>query len=421
MSKPLDGIRVIDFTNAVAGPTATSLLGDYGAHVIKVEAPDSRFINPPGAAPLKPGAPDEPYNRVMHFNELNRSKHSLVLDLARPQGHRRFLQLASVCDVVVENFSPRVLSNLRIDYPDLRVVRPDIIVISMPAFGKSGPYRDRISYGPGIDAMSGLSYLTGYQDGPPMKPGNFFCDQNAAQLAVISCLAALRHRAHTGEGQWIECAMIEGELQVIAEALIDYQINGRIQTRTGNRHPRIAPHGVYPCMGDDKWVAIAAGDDDEFRALCSVMGRPELGVDARFATLEGRLANQDSLDEAISGWTRGRDHLDVQRELQAAGVPAGAALNTAELLADEHVRARGGFEEVEYPDLARPFPHTRAAFKLRVHQSRIDRRAPQYGEHNRAVLCDLLGLQPAALDELKAEGITRDRPTEAATQPGSRQ
>jgi len=411
--RPLGGMRVVDFTNAVAGPTATGLLGDFGAEVIKVEGPDTRAPHPPGAGPLRPGAPDEPYNRVMHFNDLNRSKLSVVLDVRRPAGRQRFLDLVRVSDVVVENFSPRVLANLGVDYDDLRTVRPDLILVSMPAFGKSGPYRDRISYGPGIDAMSGLSHLTGYAGGPPNKPGNFYCDQNAGLLAATSVLAALRHRRRTGEGQWVECAMIEGELQVVAEALLDYQMNGRVQTRTGNRHPWMAPHGVYRCAGTDAWVAIAVATDEQFAALCIAMGRPELSADPRFAGALVRYRHQDELDAEVAGWTASRDHREVQHTLQAAGVPAGAALNVAELLADEHVRARDQFQTVEYADLARPYPHTRAAFTLRVHQSRIARGAPRFGEHNGAMLGDLLGLSAATLAEMREQRLTADRPEDS--------
>ncbi len=407
------GIRIVDFTNAVAGPTATSLLGDYGAEVIKIEAPDGRQPNPPGTAPLRPGAADEPYNRVMHFNDLNRSKLSLVLDLAKPAGRQRFLELVQVSDAVIENFSPRVAGNLRIDYPDLRRVRPDIILLSMPAFGKSGPYRDRISYGPGIDAMSGISHLTGYEDGPPMKPGNFFCDQNAALLAASSCLAALRHRNRSGEGQYVECAMIDGELQVVAEALLDYQMNGRVQTRTGNRHPSIAPHGVYRCAGEDAWLAITAGTEAEFNALCQVINRPELTADPRFATNAARHEHQDELDAVIAGWTVSQVKLSAQHTLQAAGVPAGAALNVAELLANEQVKARGQFEEVEYADLVQPYPHTRAAFKLRVHTSRIERRAPRFSEHTRQILAELLGASVSEVEQLYEHGVTRAAPLDA--------
>ncbi|HLZ68445.1 MAG TPA: CoA transferase [Dehalococcoidia bacterium] len=441
MAKPLAGIRVLDFTNAVAGPTATSILGDFGADVIKIEGPDTRHRNPPGAAPLRPGAADEPWNRVIHFNDLNRSKRSLVLDLRRAEGRALFLELAKLSDAVLENFSPRVMANLGLDYPDLCRVRPDIILVSMPAFGKSGPYKNRISYGPGIDAMSGLSHLTGYEDGPPSKPGNFYCDQNAAQLAALSLLAAVRHRRRTGEGQYVECAMIEGELQVVAEALLDAQMNGRVQKRIGNRHPTMAPHGVFAAekrneergdRGDGRqsdspvaiqapggdWIAIAVETDAQFVALCREMGRPELAADARFAGALARHANQAALDAMIGEWTSGQNKHALQRRLQAAGVPAGAVLNVRELLEDEHVQFRDVFQQIDYPDLERPFPHTRVAFKLRGrHGSRIDTPAPRFGGANRAVLGDLLGLKAESFAALQAGGITAELPAEA---PGAR-
>lgn len=192
--KPLEGLRVIDFTNAVAGPIASYLLADLGATVIKLEAPGSRPIHAAGTAPLQEGSERAGYDRIMIFNQLNHGKRSVVLDAAKPEGRELFLDLVRKSDVLVQNFSPRVMPNLGLDYETLRGANPGLIMLSMPAFGLSGPYRDRISYGPGIDAMSGLSHLTGYADGPPMKPGNFFCDQNAGLHAAVSALAALWHR-----------------------------------------------------------------------------------------------------------------------------------------------------------------------------------------------------------------------------------
>ncbi|MGH2588799.1 MAG: CaiB/BaiF CoA transferase family protein, partial [Dehalococcoidia bacterium] len=244
---PLTGVRVIDFTNAVAGPVCAQVLGDLGAEVIKVESPTARSPRAHGTPLLSADLPDHPWNRLTSFNELNRSKLGVAFDAGAPAGREAFLRLATVSDVIVENFAPRVVGNLGIDYERIRAVRPDIVYCSMPAFGKSGPYRDRISYGPGIDAMSGLSHLTGYEGGPPMKPGNYYCDYNAALLAAFGILAALEHRDRTGEGQYVEAAMIEGELQLLGEALLDAQMNGRHGERIGNRDSSIAPHGVYPC------------------------------------------------------------------------------------------------------------------------------------------------------------------------------
>jgi crotonobetainyl-CoA:carnitine CoA-transferase CaiB-like acyl-CoA transferase len=449
---PLADVRIIDFTNAVAGPTCTHILGDMGADVVKVESPTARSAkahgvpldivqenlrrytgasddpitvpsptprgtDAPGTPLPAPDVPDRPWNRLTNFNELNRSKRGIVLDVATPEGRDAFLRLAMVCDVVVENFAPRVVGNLGIDYAHVCTVRPDIIYVSMPAFGKSGPYRDRISYGPGIDAMSGLSHLTGYEGGPPMKPGNFYCDQNAGLTAALAVLAALDHRERTGEGQYVETAMIEGELQLIGEALLDAELNGRDHDRRGSRDTSMAPHGVYPCrpgLGSDAWIAIAVETDDQWRALCAVIGRPELAEDARFGDVVSRYRHQEQADAIIAAWTATRDRYDAMRALQAVGVPAGAALTMPDLHADPHVRARGVFRTVVHPEQG-PIPHTRTAFKLSGYPTAGPRLpAPCFGQDNTAVMRDLLGLSAGQVAALEAAGIITDHPLPVA-------
>ena len=411
MTKPLDGIRVIDFTNSVAGPLSCAILGDMGAEVIKIEEPRARATAVADCPPVE-GAPDHPWNRGARFNELNRSKKHVALDVAHPKGRELFHRLAAVSDVMIENFSPNVVTRLGIDYETLRQVQPSIICVSMPAFGKSGPYKDRRSYGPGIDAMSGLSHLTGYADGAPLKPGNFFCDQNAALLTALSVVAALRHRDRTGEGQYIEMPMIEGEMQLLADAYLDYEFNGRIRSRIGNRHTSMAPHGVYRCLGDDKWVAIAVGSDAEWQALCRVIGRQELVYDPKYADVVSRYRHQDELDAMIGEWTQARDHREVMNTLQAAGVRAGAALTNDEMFDDPHIQARGLFEWVRHPEMGL-FPHLRLAFKLLGTPAPIERSAPLFGEHNDYVFKRLLGLSDDEVKRLVEEGITSYQPVGA--------
>ena len=410
--KPLAGVRVIDFTNAVAGPIAGFILADLGADVIKVEAPTARPLHAAGTAPLLPGGEDRSYDRMMMWNELNHGKRGVSLDVANAEGRMLFLELAGKSDIVIENFAPRVMGNLGIDYEALRQVNPAIIVVSMPAFGLSGPYRERIAYGPGIDAMSGCSHLTGYPDGPPMKPGNFFCDQNAGVHAAIATLAALRHRRATGEGQFVELAMIEGEFQILGDAYIDYAMNGRERRRQGNDHPRMAPHDAFPCAGEDAWVAIAVEGDEQWRALCALLGRADLSTDPRFARERDRHANRALLREPISAWTRRRTHYEAQHALQAAGVPAGAVLNCLELLRDPHVIARGGFGYVDVPDVG-PAPYPRVAFTLSETPVPVSGPAPGFGQHNRAVFGELLDHGDAELAEFEAAGVIASIPSGA--------
>lgn len=406
--KPLDGVRVLDFTTAVAGPIASFVLADLGAEVIKVDEPRVRLAIRGDMAPL-PGAPDRPYNRQTNFNELNRGKLSIGLDVASPEGRDLFLRLAAVCDIVIENFSPRVVGNLGVDYNDVRAVNDAIIYLSMPAFGKTGPYAEMRSYGPGIDAMSGLSHLTGYLDGPPLKPGNYYCDQNAGLHAAFAALSALYHRRRTGEGQYIETPMIEGELEVIGEAIMDVALNGRDQPRLGNRHPSIAPHGVYPCRGEDQWVTIVAADDPQWQALCRVLGREDLLTNPRFREPVSRYRYQDELDQIIAAWTAVRQKREVQETLQAAGVSAAAALAVHELYDDPQIVSRSGFQYAEHPE-AGPFPHTRVAFTLSETPAPVTRSGPLFAGGNAYVFRDLLRLPAAEIERLTAQGVITDDP-----------
>lgn len=417
--RPLEGMRIVDFTVAVAGPIATAVLGDLGAEVIKVEAPNGRPITGAGAAPLQPGFPDRPYDRLSVFNELNHAKRGISLDVATPEGRELFLRLVAISDVVVQNFAPRVMGNLGLDYGTLRGANPDIILVSMPAFGLDGPYRDRSAYGPGVDAMSGLSHLTGYADGPPMKPGNFFCDQQAGILAAFATLAALWHRAHGGEGQHVVMPMIDGEFQVLGDAYLDYAMNGRERRRSGNDHAWMAPHDVFPCRGEDAWVAIAVEDDGQWGALCRVMGRPALAGDPRFATPEARHRNRAALRPLLAAWTAERMHYEAMHTLQAAGVPAGAVVNALELLSDPHVAARHGFEYVDVPGVG-PTPYPRVAFILDGTPVPIEKPAPGFAQDNDYVYRELLGLREQELESLEARGIVSRVPLGEGANAGGR-
>ena len=413
MGRALEGIRLLEMTIAVAGPVCCHVLGDMGAEVIKVEEPRSRARTPMHLPKPLPGVPDHPYNRIVNFNELNRSKRLLSLNVSKDEGRKIYLRLAEQCDVMVENFAPRVVGNLGIDYESVRKVNPGIIYVSMPAFGKTGPYKDRGSYGPGIDAMSGISHLTGYPDRNPGKPANFFCDQNAGLHAAFAILTALRHRRRTGEGQYIEMSMLEGELQAVAPAIMDVTLNGRDGVRTANRHDWFAPHGVYPCVGDDAWVAIAVTSDDQWQALCGAMGRADLAADARYRAQTDRHAHQEAIDPIIAAWTKDQTHYRVQEQLQAAGVPAGAVLQVDELFEDPQMKHRGSFAWAEHPELG-PFPHTRTAWLSQQGNHGVSRPGPTFGNANDYVFRDLLGMDDDAVRHLIDAEVTSYSPVGGA-------
>ena len=411
--RPLSGVRIIDLTVAVAGPIATQLLAGLGADVIRIEPPWGRPRVPTTVAPPLDGAADEPWNRYPLFNELHLGKRSVALNLLKPMGRATLLDLVRVSDVLVENFSPRVMGNFDLEWEQLQAANPGLIFVSMPAFGKHGPHRDRVSYGPGIDAMSGLSWLTGYSDGAPLKPGNFYCDQNAGLHAAFAVVSALRERERTGRGQTVELAMLEGELQLLGDALVSYQLNGREPTRLGNDHSSMAPHDVFPARGDDAWIAISCRDDADWAALLAVMGhddghrRAVLENDHRYATALRRWKHRAELRESLSTWTGVQDSAALATRLQQRGVPASNVRGARDLLRDPQFLERAIAPAVEHPQVG-PTPAPRAAFRLSDTPSPPVGPAPLFAADNDYVFRGLLGYDQTRIDTLREDGVTSD-------------
>ena len=409
--RPLDGVRVLDLTTAVAGPVAALLLGALGCEVLRIETPWARPAHPASALSHRGEGPDEPWNREPRLNELANSKRSVALNLTTDAGRDVFLDLVEHSDVVLENYSPRVMGNFGLEWDVLSERNPQIIYVAMPAFGKSGPWRDRISYGPGIDAMSGLSWLTGYTDGSPLKPGNFYCDQNAGLHAALSTVAALMARGRVG-GQTVELAMLEGELQLIGEAMVGQQLSGREPTRMGNEHSSAAPHGVYPTRpvldDPDSWIAIACRNDAEWEALLSVWADPSVACDRRFATGLRRWKHRADLDALLREWTPLLDPFDLANRLQTAGVPASPVMGARTLLRDEQVLARQSVGGLEHPQIGLS-PAPQAAFRLSDTSSPPKNAAPLFAADTVPVLRDILGYSEERIAELIESGAASDR------------
>ena len=415
----LDGLRVIDLSQVFAGPHCTRLLADMGAQVIRVEC--AARSGRGGALPrMRPGGAfgasfpggdsgDRSYNRFAYYNEVNRNKLAVTIDLSRPAGAEVFKRLVAISDVVVENFTPRVMPNLGLDYPVLSAVNPRIIMISISGFGQDGPYRDYVAYGEGVEAMSGLSALTAYPDGQPLKPGVAYADAVSGQHAAFAVLAALRYRRRSGRGQYIDLSMREALTPLLAGAIMDYSMNQRVARPGGNRHPRLAPHGCYRCRGDDRWIAITVCSDDEWRALCRAMGGPAWCGDERLATAEGRLAHRQQIDRRIEEWTSTGDHIELMHQLQRHGVRAGAVLDVAELAGDPNLIERGFFVEMTHPE-AGTHLYPGLAWHMSRTPGRLRRPAPRFGEHNRHVFSGLLGMSDDEIAALADEGVTADEP-----------
>ena len=346
-NRPLEGIRIVDFGWILSIPHCCSWLGSMGAEVIRVESMKNLdLVRMVGGADGVVGP-----NRGAAFNGLNYSKKSITLNVASEQGRELAKELIAKSDVVTENYATGVFEKLGLGYEVLRKVKPDMVMVSGSTLGTSGPERHCTGWGPNVCAYAGLPAITGYPGGPPADLGGTWPDYAIGTMMVFAVLAALHHRNATGEGQHVEVAMGEAVTAMVPEAVIDYTMNGRETARNGNRHPQMAPHDVYACQGEDRWLAIAVANDKEWRALCGAIGKGELGTDARFATVAARLEREDEIDALITDWTRGRSAMEATRLLQAAGVGAGPVMNIREQMTDPHFIARGFAVEMDHPEV----------------------------------------------------------------------
>ena len=420
----LQGIRVLDMTQIRAGPKAAKWLADAGAEVIKVESrarSDNRGYTRRGGSvlgqtPLEavPVSEQRDHNRLA-FEQLNRNKLGLAIDLSKAEGIAEFKKVVAISDVVMENFSFGVMERLGLGYNQLRQVRPDIIMISMPGFGDSGPYRDNVSFGWAQEHMSGLTATTGYSGGPPMKSGTIVGDPLNGTHAVGAIMSALLYRVRTGAGQFIDFAHLESLISLVGETVLEYTFNNRLAPRIGNRHPVHVPQGAYPCRGVDNWVSISVTNDQEWTALCGVIDRQDLAVDPRFRDGASRQLNQDALDPLIAAWTIEQERDGAMELLQAAGVPAGAILDQDEALTNPQAKARGFLTTVTHPDgVDHPYINTPAKFSRTP--AGVRTQGPLLGEHNSFVLGELLGLPDDELQRLEASGITATFSTDVSGQ-----
>jgi crotonobetainyl-CoA:carnitine CoA-transferase CaiB-like acyl-CoA transferase len=413
---PLAGIRVADFCWMGVGACATRLLADFGAEVIRIE--DRNRLDMPRRLPIYKGeartygeedANPDP-NKGGLFNNYNRNKLGVTINMRSPKGRALADRLIASSSVVTENFAPGVMERWGLTYERLSELSPNVIYARMSGFGHTGPHAEFKSYGPVVQAVCGLSYISGLPGEEPSGWGLSYMDNEAAFFNASALLTAIYHRNLTGVGAEIDVSAVEAGINLLGPILLDVAVNGR-STRdgdypTGNRleHPNAAPHGVYRCAGEDRWIAIAVFDDAEWRGLLSVMGEPAWAREARFATQAGRFANQDALDAAIAGWTRDKDRHDLMHALQAAGVPAGA-VQTAEDTNDHdpHIRSRGLFFELDHPVIGEArFEGTPIKFSRTVQENW--RSAPLLGEDNAHVFKGLLGLSEDEYEELAAEG-----------------
>jgi benzylsuccinate CoA-transferase BbsF subunit len=390
-------VRILDFGWILSVPHCTAWLGTMGADVLRVESMARLDMGRMGIAGSADGVPGP--NRSSSFNGLNYSKRSITLNVAMSEGLALARELVKVSDVVTENFATGVMDRLGLGYDDLRAIKPDIIMLSGSTLGTSGPEREATGWGPNVCAYAGLPFISGYPGGPPADLGGIWPDYMIGTVMAFALLSALHHRDRTGEGQQIEVAMGEVVTAMIPDAVLDYTMNGRQRPRMGNRDGSMAPHGVYPCRGEDAWLAIAVSDNAEWRALCHAAGHPDWAGDPRFADAAGRLRHQDDLDAQLAGWTRLHTPVEAMHILQAAGVASGPVMSIADLMADPHLQARGFVVEMDHPEVGR-----RTVAGLPARFSAVPalgyRPAPCLGEHNEQVFGHLLDIGAREMERM---------------------
>jgi crotonobetainyl-CoA:carnitine CoA-transferase CaiB-like acyl-CoA transferase len=397
---PLSDIRVTDFTAFWAGPVATQLLGALGADVIKIEG-----VRRPDGLRLAGGRPptwDQWWEWGPVFLCSNNNKRGVSVELGTDAGRAIALELIAASDLVVENFSPRVMANFGLEWDAVSAANPRAIMVRMPAFGLDGPWRERVGFAQTMEQATGMAWMTGHADGPPVIPRGV-CDPIAGLHAAFAAVAALVIRDRDGVGMQVESTMAEAALNVAAEMLVEYSCNGIPMRRNGNRGPGANPQGVYRCLGDDEWIALAAMDDAARTSLAALLGQPE-------PRESGRRERADDVDKLISEWTARHSVTDAVDALRAAGVAAARVTSAAALLRDPQLHARGFWETVDHP-VAGSFLCTGMPFVFTGRERRWLRRVPPlYGQHTGEVLTDVLGHSAEDLAALRQSGTISSRP-----------
>jgi benzylsuccinate CoA-transferase BbsF subunit len=394
------GVRIVDFSWVIAAPLATQYLAIHGAEVIRIESGnrlDTLRTNLPMINGVGP-------NHNPYYGSYNMNKLGLRLNLRNPKAVEIAKRLIASCDAVVENFTPGTLERLGLSYDVLREVRPDLVMFSMALGGQTGPERTYKGFGTVIQGSAGITHLTGWPDRAPAGTGVAYTDFFAGPMAASILIAALLLRKETGLGQHIDLSQQEASLYALDAALLQQTVNGTAAVRQGNRHVSVAPHGVYPCSGDDRWIAVAVFTDDEWKGLVRAAGEPPWMLRPEFSTFLARKANEDELDRLLADWTSGLEARAAMELLQAQGVPAGVVQDARDLTQDPQLLYRNHFVGLQHPIMG-DFPFDSLPYRIDGEQPVPAHPAPMLGQDNHRVLEDLVGLTASTYAELDREGV----------------
>ena len=409
--RPLAGIKVVDLSTVFAVPYLGSLLSDLGADVIKVESPTRvDQSRKPTTGPYWRNAPGaEPWNEAGAFYVLNRGKQSIVIDLSQEAGRQVLCDLIRDADILLENFTPRVLRKWGLGYEELKRINPRLILLSNTGYGQTGPWANYPTQGTTLECTMGIAAYTGYRNDKPWKVGQSYPDFLACWSGMIGVMAALVARRRSGSGQAVDISMYEVGVSLIAKALLHFQVTGQDLERIGNEDQDCVPSNLYQTAGPDKWVAITVKTDEQWRRLVALIGDPEL-QDDELESVTGRMQHRERIDAVIGRWVSTRQNMAVMHELQSRAVPCGPVLNARELLSNEHLLARDFYEAVDHGEPIGVMPLIGRPYRLANRCVSIRHRAPRYGEHNRQILMGLPGYGPEQVQALYEQAIIHDRP-----------
>lgn len=408
--KVFDGIKVAEFAWAAVGPLSSKYLADHGATVVRIES-HQRVDILRATSPVVGGKAT--VDSSMCYGRHNSNKYCVSIDLNHPNGQKLAWKLIMWADIMTESFSPRVMKKWGLDYENVKKKRPDIIYLSSTMQGHIGPHASYAGYGHNACALCGFTEITGWPDLAPAAPYGPYTDFICPRFNAAALIAALEYRRRTGKGQWIEQAQFETSLYFIAPLIMEYMVNGRIANRQGNRLPHAAPHGVFPCQGDDRWVAIAVYTDEEWVAFCHAIGNPEWTRRAEFATLENRKENEDALESLIGQWTINHTADEVEGILQTAGIAANVVAKPSDVYEDIQLKHRNYFVRLEHPAMGKQAFEPQACFILSKTPREVTMPSPCLGEHNGYVFKELLGMTDDEIADHIVDGsITTEVPGE---------
>jgi crotonobetainyl-CoA:carnitine CoA-transferase CaiB-like acyl-CoA transferase len=410
---PLTGVRVLDLSYVFAVPYMAGLLSDLGAEVIKIEAPH-KLDQTRGRAfgPYLDNDPaKDPWNRSGIFYVVNRGKRSLAMDLSQPEGQEIFRGLVAKSDIVLENYTPRVMRKWGLNYDELKKIKPSLIMLSNTGYGSTGPWSSFPSQGTTLEATMGITFYTGYRDDKPWKVGQSYPDFIACWAGLNGLWAAIAHMRKTGQGQWIDVGMYQLGAALMPEPLLQKQLDGSEPVRIGNEHAEHVPSNLYQVAGEDQWLALTVQTDQQWETLAALMQQPHLALDTRYRSAEARRIHRESINAIVEVWCRTQHAQEVLQKLQTHGIAAGLVLNSRDLLHDPHLKHRHFYETVQHPEPIGARPIIGRPYKLRFRDAHIKKPGPRFGEDNDTILSEILGKTPAQIAALKASNVLSDVPT----------